>query len=327
MKQAWWTTAGAAAVVAIFVGGSRLTGESKAPAGGKTPSVVDRKIAELFDGKCKTVRLWPGKAPDGEDKPAEEKVEEPARKEPLFIARNVSDPTMTIVRPPTGKDTGAAVVVCPGGGYGALAFNLEGTEIVDWLNKAGVTGVLLKYRVPRSRELAKHHRPLQDAQRAVGLLRHQAEELGIREDRIGILGFSAGGHLSATLSNNYSERTYKPVDEADKVSCRPDFVVLIYPAYLTDPIDSDTLDKTQNAEAMSPKNTPPTFIAIVGNDKFTRGAVQYYLALRKAKVPAELHVLPAGGHGVGLREMGYPLSTWPKLCERWLGDLGVLKRK
>ena len=289
-------------------------------------SVVDRKIVEVLGRECKTVRLWPGTAPDGEKSPAEEKVETPERKTPLLIARNVSDPTITIVRPPKDKDTGAAVVVCPGGGYGCLAFNLEGTEIVDWLNKAGVTGVLLKYRVPRSGDLPKHHRPLQDAQRAVGLLRHQAKELGIRADRIGILGFSAGGHLSATLSNNYQQRMYKAVDEADKVSCRPDFVVLIYPAYLTDPIESDTLDKTQKVEAMSAKDTPPTFIAIAGNDRFARGAVQYYLAMRKAKVPAELHVLPAGGHGVGLREAGYPLSTWPTLCERWLGDLGMLKR-
>ena len=177
----------------------------------------------------------------------------------------MTQPTLTIFRPPADKDTGTAVVICPGGGYNILAFDLEGTEIAESFNSIGVTGVVLKYRVPARKGLPRHEPPLQDAQRALGLVRHRARELGIHPDRIGILGFSAGGHLAATLSNNFDKRTYEPIDDADKVSCRPDFNVLIYPAYLVDKDDKLAPELKVTAK------TPRTFIAMTQDDPVRRG--------------------------------------------------------
>src|SRR5206468_9683787 len=162
----------------------------------------------------------------------EEHVQPDTSPHPVQRVANVTRPTLTVFKPSKDKDTGAAVLVCPGGGYNILAFDKEGTEVAEWLNSIGVSGVVLKYRVPRRKDLPKHQAPLQDAQRAVSLIRSHAGEWGIDAKRIGVLGFSAGGHLSATLSTNYDQRAYSPIDEADKVSCRPDFTVLIYPAYL-----------------------------------------------------------------------------------------------
>ena len=187
--------------------------------------------------ELKPLNLWPGKAPgDTNTLPAEADL---TKTNENFIAGrrlirlgNVSTPTLTVYNPSPDKDTGAAVLICPGGGYNILAYDLEGSEVCEWLNSIGVTGVLLKYRVPRRPGLPGHTAPLQDAQRAMGLIRGQAKGLGIDPHRIGVLGFSAGGHLAAALSNNHTERTYPLVDDADKLSCKPDFAVLVYPAYL-----------------------------------------------------------------------------------------------
>ena len=236
----------------------------------------------------------------------------------------MSKPTIAIYRPAAEKETGAAVMVCPGGGYNILAMDLEGTEVCDWLNSIGVTGVLLKYRVPKRPGDEGHAGPLQDAQRALGLVRHRAKEWGIDPKRIGVLGFSAGGHLAASLSNSYEQRNYPMMDEADATDCRPDFVLLIYPgALLTKENDKLT------PELKITTSTPPTFIAMAGDDPVrVENALYYTLALRKSKVPVELHVYPTGGHGYGLRaKKESPVTTWPERAQEWMMSQGWLERK
>ncbi len=236
---------------------------------------------------------------------------------------NVSKPTLTIYRAPKEKDTGAAVLICPGGAYNILALDLEGTEVCEWLNSMGVTAGLLKYRVPRRAGLEKHAAPLQDAQRAFSLLRQRAGDLGLDPQRMGVLGFSAGGHLAATFSTT-AERTYPAVDDADKVKLRPDFTVLIYPAYLTVKEQNDAL----SPEVHVTTNTPPTFICMAQDDGVRmENALFYTLALKQAKVPVEFHLYPTGGHGYGLRHTGEPVATWPDRAGDWLRTRGWLGKK
>ena len=236
---------------------------------------------------------------------------------------NVSIPTLTLYRPPKRKDTGAAVVVCPGGGYNILAMDLEGTEVCQWLNSAGVTAVLLKYRVPARKGLERYAAPLQDAQRALGLVRFHAAEWHIDSKRIGIMGFSAGGHLSAVASTRFEKRAYEPVDEADQASCRPDFTMLVYPAYL---IRKEGPELSPELTVTS--NTPPTFLVQAGDDRVrVENSLFYYLALKKAGVPAEMHLFASGGHGYGLRASDKAVVSWPKRAEEWMRKLGVLEGK
>lgn len=236
---------------------------------------------------------------------------------------NVSIPTLTLYRPQKGKDTGAAVVVCPGGGYNILAMDLEGTEVCQWLNSAGVTAVLLKYRVPARQESERYAAPLQDAQRALGLVRFHAAAWHIDARRIGIIGFSAGGHLSAVASTRFEKRAYEPVDEADQVSCRPDFTMLVYPAYL---IGKEGPDLSPELTVTS--NTPPTFLVQAEDDPVrVENSLFYYLALKKAGVPAEMHLFANGGHGYGLRESDKAVISWPKRAGEWMRRLGVLEGK
>ncbi|HLK58244.1 MAG TPA: alpha/beta hydrolase [Chthonomonadaceae bacterium] len=274
-----------------------------------------------------TLPLWPGTVPGEKGDIGEEKDTTPVdksgkRQDDIIRLGNVSHPTITIYRPPHAKDTGAAVVVCPGGGYSILAMNLEGSEVCTWLNSMGVTGILLKYRVPGREGLEKHTAALQDAQRALGIVRHRAKEWGIDPKRIGILGLSAGGHLSATASTNFEKRTYPTVDEADKESCRPDFTVLIYPAYLT--LKNDLTRLAPEIKVTS--ETPPTFLAMTEDDSVhVENVFVYGLALKNAGVPFELHVYPTGGHGYGLRPSENEVSHWPQRVERWLTTQGWLK--
>jgi len=238
---------------------------------------------------------------------------------------NVSSPTMAVYRPSSEKNTGAAVLVCPGGGYHILAMDLEGTEVCDWLNSIGVTGVLLKYRVPKRKAEEGHTGPLQDAQRALGLLRQHAREWGVDPKRVGVLGFSAGGHLAAALSNNYDRRVYPTVDEADEKSCRPDFAILIYPGLLTVQKENDQLAP----DLKDSLNTPRTFIATASDDPVrVENALFYALALHKAKVPVELHIYPSGGHGYGLRRREeVPVTTWPDRAMEWMTSQGFIGGK
>jgi acetyl esterase/lipase len=268
----------------------------------------------------KVIELWNGRAPGdkgdiGEEADLTKKTDRDVGEKPVIRLGNVSKPTISIYKPPAAKDTGAAIVVCPGGAYRILAIDLEGTEVCDWLNSLGVTGVLLKYRVPKREGLQKHTAALQDAQRALGMVRHRAKEWGLDPKRIGVLGFSAGGHLAATLSNGYQERTYPKVDEADAVSCRPDFTLLIYPAYLTVKEENDKIAPELNITS----NTPPTFIAMTEDDPLrVEGAMFYGLALRKANVPLDLHIYATGGHGYGLRPSKDLVSTWPQRAREWM---------
>jgi len=272
--------------------------------------------------------IWPHGAP-GDTPPTGAEVDTTKPTDGLVAGRrvvrtgNVSTPTITIYRPSKDKDTGAAVVVFPGGGYSILAMDLEGTEVCEWLNSIGVTGVLLKYRVPARAGRPRGAAPLEDAQRAVSLVRSRAAELGIDPKRIGVLGFSAGGHLAAYLSTNFEKRTYLQVDAADNVSCRPDFTLLIYPAYLTVREQGDKI----SPELTITKDTPPTFLVQAEDDGVrVENSLFYYAALRNAKVAAEMHLYPVGGHGYGLRHTDKLVTTWPARAEEWLRSLGVLKR-
>jgi acetyl esterase/lipase len=273
------------------------------------------------------VALWPDQAPGekgglGEERDMTKPGEGLVAGKPVIRLGNVSKPTISIHRPPAGKDTGAAVLVCPGGAYSILALDLEGTEVCDWLNSIGVTGVLLKYRVPKRSGLEKHTAALQDAQRALGLVRHRASEWSIDPARIGVLGFSAGGHLSAALCSSVGQRAYPAVDDADKVSCRPDFTVLIYPAYLA----LKDEDNKIAPEVAITTNTPPTFIAMTEDDPVrVENALFYALALKQAKVPVELHVYPVGGHGYGLRQAKNVVTTWPDRAAEWMQSRSLLK--
>jgi len=272
----------------------------------------------------KTIELWPGDAPGEVKGEVGEEAPKPNRPGSKKIIRlgNVSKPTLSVFPAPKDKANGAAVLVCPGGGYSILAYDLEGTEVCEWLNSIGVTGILLKYRVPRRKNREKHEAPLQDSQRAMGIVRANAKDWGIDPKRIGILGFSAGGHLTATTLTNYDERTYDRIDASDDLSCRPDFGVLIYPAYL---VDNETKSKLE-AEIKVTKDTPPCFFAHAGDDRIpAEGSVQMYLALRRAGVKgSELHVYPKGGHGYGLRASDHPVVTWPARAGAWMKAIGLL---
>ncbi|MBN9661546.1 MAG: alpha/beta hydrolase [Acidobacteria bacterium] len=234
---------------------------------------------------------------------------------------NVSEPTITIYPAPKNRNSGAAVVVFPGGGYNILALDLEGTEVCEWLNSIGVTGVLLKYRVPARKDGPRWAAPLQDAQRAMGIVRSRAVDLQIDPKKIGVLGFSAGGHLAALASNQYERRSYDALDAADQVSSRPDFAILIYPAYLAVKEQGDKLAEETPVTA----NTPPSFLVQTEDDGVrVENSLVYYQALKNAKVPAEMHIFAKGGHGYGLRPTELPVTQWPKMAETWMRGLGLL---
>jgi len=234
---------------------------------------------------------------------------------------NVSKPSITVYRAPKDKATGATVIICPGGGYHILAWDLEGTEVAESFNRMGVTAVVLKYRVPVRKGRPRFEAPLQDVQRATGIVRSRSKEWGIDPTRIGVLGFSAGAHLAAALSCNSEKRSYTVLDAADKVSCRPDFVTLIYPAYLVEEGTTRLPPELGLSEAVA-----PTFIVQTEDDSdLVGGSLFYYLALKQAKVPAEMHLFAKGGHGYGLRPSSAPVTGWPKMVENWLRNLGMLK--
>jgi len=272
-----------------------------------------------------TINIWPGVAPGAPANVAAEKDMTTAKDnliagKPLIRLGNVSVPTLTLYKP-RGKNTGAAVVVFPGGGYSILAIDLEGTEVCDWLNSAGVTCLLLKYRVPNTGPYPKSAAALQDAQRAMGLARQHATEWGIDPHRIGVLGFSAGGHLAAAISTHYDKRLYDPIDAADSLSCRPDFAVVVYPGYLA------LADKNfaPNPEINPTSDTPPTFVVQAEDDPVhVENALVYFQQLKNAKVPAELHVYAQGGHGYGLRRTALPVTTWPQSVVTWLHTIKIL---
>ena len=272
-----------------------------------------------------TLPLWPQGVPDAVAHPAPE-VDLTTAKDylvagkPIVRLTNVSVPTLTLY-PPKGHNTGVAVVVFPGGGYNILAIDLEGTEVCDWLTSKGITCVLLKYRVPDSGPYPTSSAALQDAQRALGIVRANAEAWHIDPHRVGVLGFSAGGHLSAALSTHYDTRLYPPVDAADKLSCRPDFAIIIYPGYLA--IAEKNFEPNPDIHVTA--QTPPTFLVQAEDDPVhVENSTVYFLALKHANVPAEMHIYTQGGHGYGLRRTELPITNWPQSALLWLHTIHVL---
>jgi acetyl esterase/lipase len=242
---------------------------------------------------------------------------------------NVTRPTMTVYSP-KGENTGIAVVVFPGGGYQALAIDLEGTEVCDWLTPQGITCVLLKYRVtnvvpyPKSGPYPESPMALEDAQRTMGLVRSHAAEWHIDPHKIGVLGFSAGGHLVAAMSTHFAQRAYPSVDAADQESCRPDFAVALYPGHLW--IDEKKFELNPDIRTHISRQTPPTFLLQNEDDHVdnVNDALVYYIALKGAGVPVEFHSYAQGGHAFGLRRTKFPATAWPQLVETWLETIGMI---
>ena len=277
--------------------------------------------------------VWPGAVPEDYGKIGPERVRAPSEaptKNAKWIT-GVTKPTITIFRPAKDKDTGAAMLICPGGGYWNLAWDLEGEEVAAWLNKVGVTGIVLKYRVPRrpgQPEPLPAPGPLLDAQRAISLVRSRAAEWGMDSNRIGILGFSAGGHLAVTTATHFDRRAYEPIDEIDKISCRPDFAIAVYPGYL---IEQERAGVEVKKDVLAPyiripAETPPIFLVHASDDTMAgaENSVVMYLALKRANVATELHVYAHGEHGFGVRKSPLPCSTWTDRCVAWLQDQGML---
>jgi acetyl esterase/lipase len=280
------------------------------------------------------IEIWPAIPPDaqpvaGPETATTDTKELVAGKSWAYVEK-VSRPTMTVYSP-AWENTGGAVVVFPGGGYWILAIDIEGTEVCDWLTSRGITCVLLKYRVPgdklfpRSGPYPNSPMALEDAQRTLRLVRFHAADWHIDPHKIGVLGFSAGGHLVAATSTLFNKPLYPPVDAADKESCRPDFAVALYPGHL--------LENTKKKFELNPyvpvtSQTPPTFIVQAEDDPIdtVNDSLVYFLALKKAGVPVEMHLYAHGGHAFGMRRTKFPITAWPELMETWLYTIGILSK-
>lgn len=285
------------------------------------------------------IRIWPGTPPDAQPPEGPETstttgAGDAVAGKPYVWVENVAEPMMTVF-PAKGKNTGAAVIVFPGGGFMGLAMDLEGTEVCDWLTPKGVACVVLKYRVPRSedhydKKLRRHVEPkvqtaFQDAQRTISLVRSRAAQWGIDPRKIGVMGFSAGGYLAAKTATEFERRSYEPLDAADRESCRPDFSAPVYPGHLWRPRgESDEL--RLNPRIHVTKEVPPTLLLMAENDHVdhVEQVLTYYRALKKAAVPVEMHLYAEGGHAFGVRPTKYPITRWPQLAETWLRTIGMI---
>lgn len=290
----------------------------------KKKVLISLGIMSLFFSSAaqeKTVSLFPKGAP-GNTVTLEEVADESGNRvanETVLRITNVSKPTITIYAPSEEVASGSAVIVCPGGGYSLLAYDLEGDEVCLWLNELGITAILLKYRVPQPSGQKKHEAPLQDLQRAVSYVRANASELNIDADRIGVMGFSAGAHLSVMACNSFDKRAYPPVDKVDKVSCKPNFCLLVYPAYL----EGEAFRLAPEIQVSS--KTPPTMLIQTEDDRsFINSSLFYYYALKEAGVSVWMHLYHRGGHGYGLRDTGAIVNSWPDRAEDWFREIGVM---
>jgi acetyl esterase/lipase len=307
------------------------------------------------------VPIWPGTPPDAQPTAPEVTSISPPRYfvagKPTTGVENISRPTMTVFSP-AGKNTGAAVIVFPGGGYEMLVMDLEGTDVCDWLVPRGITCIVLKYRVPGTKLYPKSSPysksgpyprspiALEDAQRTLRLVRFHAAQWHIDPHKIGVLGFSAGGHLVVAMSTAFDQHLYPPVDAADKESARPDFAIALYPGHLT--VDAAAWDasqgigwanpraqqpppKSNNPLALNPdihitRQTPPTFLLQNEDDHVdnVNDSLAYYIALKNAGIPVEMHLYAQGGHGFGLRRTQLPVTGWPQLVDTWLNTIGIV---
>jgi len=285
-----------------------------------------------FAGEPLVVDVWPGKTPADAGIPGTEtsRIHQSPLVGPTKLITNVTKPALTIYRPAEDKNTGTAMIICPGGGYWDLYWELEGEEVAAWLNSVGMTGIILKYRCPRRPGDVKGEPPLGpllDAQRAVSLVRSRAAEWGIDPHRIGMVGFSAGGHLALATATRFGKRTYDAIDAVDETSCRPDFAVCCYSGYL----------KARDKDAISagitiPADTPPVFLAHASDDTESYGGSNaehsafMYVALKRAGIPAELHIFATGDHDFGVRQNEKLPSSWPQLCLKWLRSRDLLTK-
>jgi acetyl esterase/lipase len=287
--------------------------------------------APVLSSEPVVIDVWPGKTPGDVGIKGEEtsRIHQSPLVGPTKLITNVTKPTLTIYQPPPEKNSGAAMIICPGGGYWDLYWELEGEEVAAWLNSVGMTGIILKYRCPRrpgDERGEPAFGPQLDAQRAVSLVRSRAAEWGIDPKRIGIVGFSAGGHLAIATATGFAKRKYEPIDVVDRVSCRPDFAVMCYSGYLK------AKDKNELAPGIHiPPDTPPVFLAHASDDRTSYGgslsenSAVMYLALKGAGIPTELHIYATGDHDFGVRQNEKLPSSWTHLCVRWLRSQGLLK--
>jgi len=264
-----------------------------------------------------TIKLWPNKPPGDTKDVGPEKWSNNNR-----TLTNVSTPDLAIYRPDASKDTHVAIVVCPGGGFTNLAMQHEGIQVAQWLNSIGVTAAVLKYRVPAREGMPRHLAGFQDGQRAMSIVRSKASEFYIDPNRIGIMGFSAGGQVAADVETNFDKRAYDTVDDADKVSTRPDFAILVYPGGIV-PRNSTTVGELSPDVRVTDK-APPTMLVVADNDPGVKNSVYMYLALKNAKVPAEMHIYAEGGHGFGMNPGKGPHTTWTQRVEDWLNAQHIL---
>jgi acetyl esterase/lipase len=284
-----------------------------------TTALVEQLVAQ----EPQSLKIWNDSVPGLADGEKQEIVVEQDERIGQRVTK-VTAPTITIYRPEK-KTSDAVMIVCPGGGYHILALDLEGTEVANWLNDLGMTAIVLQYRVPKGSD-TQFRLPLMDAQRTISLVRQHAKEWELNPEQIGIMGFSAGGHLAANAATNFSQRAYDPIDEADQQSCRPNFFMLVYPAYLAP-------KETAKGEAMQlfdgfpiSAETPPGLMIHAADDNVTcNSSIAMFMALREAKIPAELHIYPDGGHGYGLRPSDHAVSTWPDRAATWLKGLKLFK--
>ena len=290
----------------------------------------------LTNAQEKIIKVWPGKIP-GAIENSVYKEEDLTNESGVYRISKVTDPTLTVFAPPKEKANGTAIIICPGGGYEHLAYAHEGVATAKWLNEIGITAFILKYRLPSDLIMKdKSVGPLQDAQEAMRIVRRNAKEWDINPDKIGIIGFSAGGHLASTLCTHYNDEVYN----ADTTSARPDFSILLYPVISMKP-DITHKGSRENLLGSNPtkteienfsndlqvnKNTPPAFIVLAENDKSVpvQNSINYFLALKKFNIPAELHIFQTGGHGFGMGKKGETESYWPEVCKNWLQVMGYL---
>jgi acetyl esterase/lipase len=265
---------------------------------------------DSFSQNNDLIYLWPGKVP-GEAKEKLASVTAASENDNIIRIAEVTDPVVQVFLPEQSVKNGAAVIVCPGGGYHILAWDLEGTEVSAWLNKIGYAAFVLQYRVPDKKAGA-----LQDVQRAIRIIRKDAGKYGVDPAKIGVMGFSAGGNLAARASTLFNKQSYSPVDKADSLSCRPSFSMLIYPAYL-----DQGPEFSLTPEIKLHGDVPPIFIFQTSDDQYGNSALVMAQSLRNAKLSVELHLLTAGGHGYGLRPGNIAAETWPSLAEKWLHQI------